>query len=211
MKPEYVMKMMATGGKLVADDSCRGTFRRFVENGVQQVKEFAYSLPFDWHFRYRHAVDDHNNLRHALPSLEDTWVTQRWELRVFAFILAISEVNAYLAIRYVTGKKEMPTLLNFRRKLAWQLICNPDLVEEHVEHYQMNLEGRHTLCRAPAHAQLYRNRQWHTSALQRYQQHNCSTPTCPNRIRTYCACAIGVWMCGTCHVAHVLDVERRGD
>ena len=59
---------------------------------------FAYTQPFDHHFRYRHAVDDHNNLRHSLPSWEDTWVTRHWELHVFAFILAVCEIIAYLAV-----------------------------------------------------------------------------------------------------------------
>ena len=69
--------------------------RRRKENGENVVKKFKYKLPFDWHFRYRHAVDDHNNLRHSLPSIEDTWVTYRWEFQVFYFISAISEVNAF--------------------------------------------------------------------------------------------------------------------
>ena len=60
---------------------------------------FKYKLPFDFHFRYSHAVDDHNNLRHELPSIRDTWVIDRWECRVFGFILVISEVNAFLILR----------------------------------------------------------------------------------------------------------------
>ena len=31
------------------------------------VKKFKYKLKFDWNFHYCHAVDKHNNLRHALP------------------------------------------------------------------------------------------------------------------------------------------------
>ena len=42
------------------------------------------------------SVEDCNNLRHALPSIEDTWLTYWWEFRLFAFILAISDVNAFL-------------------------------------------------------------------------------------------------------------------
>ena len=83
----------------------------------------------DWHFHYRHAVDDHNNLRHALPSVEDTWLKKRWECRVFTFILAMTEINTFLAFRYfVFGNDTIegcPTLLIFRRRLAWQLINNP--------------------------------------------------------------------------------------
>ena len=62
------------------------------------VKNFKYKLPFDWNFRYRNAVDDHNNLSHALSSIEDTWATDRLECRLFAFILAISELNAFFNI-----------------------------------------------------------------------------------------------------------------
>ena len=102
--------MMATGGKLVADDSCKTTICKWMESGLEVVKEFVYTLPFDRHFRYRHAVDDHNNLCH---SWEDTWVTHRWECRVFSFFIAIAEMNAYLAIPYVLGHAEMPALLNF--------------------------------------------------------------------------------------------------
>ena len=81
-EPDYVMTIMATGGRLMSDDSCKSTIRRWVEDGLERVKEFAYALPFDWHF-YRHAVDDHNNLRHALPSIEDTWRTIRWAYVVY--------------------------------------------------------------------------------------------------------------------------------
>ena len=94
------------------------------------MKRFVYKFPFDWHFRFRHAVDDHNNLCHALPLIEDTWLTQRWEVRVFVFtfILAVSEVNLFLVVRwfvYGNSKEATPKLLTFRRQLAWQLINNP--------------------------------------------------------------------------------------
>jgi hypothetical protein len=46
----YTTKMMAAGGKLVADDSCRTTIYKWMESGVQVVKEFVYALPFNWHF-----------------------------------------------------------------------------------------------------------------------------------------------------------------
>ena len=76
-EPDYTMKMMVTSGS----QTCRSTIRRWMEGGVEMTKEFAYTLPFytlpfDHHFWYRHAVNDHNNLRHSLRSWEDTWVTQ---------------------------------------------------------------------------------------------------------------------------------------
>ena len=64
--PTYVMRMMDTGGRLLADDTCKDTVRIWNENGEDVVKKFKYKLPFDWYFHYRHAVDQHKNLKHAL-------------------------------------------------------------------------------------------------------------------------------------------------
>ena len=92
------------------------------------VKKFKYKLTFDWDFRYRHVVDNHNNLRHSLPSIEDTWMTNRWDCQVFALILAILEVNAFLILRYFVycglRWEVIPTLLEFLWKLLWKLINN---------------------------------------------------------------------------------------
>ncbi len=79
-EPDYVMRMMATGGPLAVYESCREALRKWTDGGIEVVRRFRYACPFDWHFRYRHAVDDHNNLCHALLSIEDSWATQRWEI-----------------------------------------------------------------------------------------------------------------------------------
>ena len=60
----YVMRMMDTGGCLLADEICKDTVRRWKKNREDLVNKFKYKLPFDWHFCYPHAVDYHNNLRH---------------------------------------------------------------------------------------------------------------------------------------------------
>ena len=57
------------------------------------------------HYNYSGAVDNHNAYRYYCGtkhgfSLEETWKTTRWANHVFEFILAVSEVNAYLAMRY---------------------------------------------------------------------------------------------------------------
>ena len=59
-----------------------------------------------YHYNYFGAVDENNGYRndcgtnHGL-SLEETWKTTRWENCVFPFILAVSEVNAYLEMRFL--------------------------------------------------------------------------------------------------------------
>ena len=68
-EPTYVMMMMATGGGLLADETCKESVRRWKENVEDMVKKFNYKLPFDCYFRYRHTVDYHNNLSHSLPSI----------------------------------------------------------------------------------------------------------------------------------------------
>ena len=65
--PKYVVSMMVTYIRLLVDDTFKDTVRRWKWNGEDVVKNFKYKLPFDWYFHYRYAVDNHNNLRHALP------------------------------------------------------------------------------------------------------------------------------------------------
>jgi hypothetical protein len=133
-EPDYVMRLMATGGPLGSTDECRETERRCTEGDQDVKRKFIYMCPYNWHFCYRHAVDHHNNLRHATPAVEESWITMRWECRVFSFLLAVSEINAFLALRYfVLGNNTIegcPLLIVFRRRLAWQLINNPLLHQE---------------------------------------------------------------------------------
>ena len=65
--PNYVMRMMANGERLLADDICKETVRIWKENGEKVVNKFKYKLLFDWYFRYRHTIEYHTNLRNALP------------------------------------------------------------------------------------------------------------------------------------------------
>ena len=92
------------------------------------VKKFKYKLTFDWHICYCHAFDEKNNLRHTLSSIEYTWMTYWWKCWVFAFILTILEVNAFLILRYFVycglHQEVTPVLLYFCQKLTGQLINN---------------------------------------------------------------------------------------
>ena len=64
----YVMKIMAAGGGLEEDNTCRETYC----GSCNERMRFKYKKPCDWYSCYCHSVDDHNNLCHALSSLEDT-------------------------------------------------------------------------------------------------------------------------------------------
>ncbi len=121
-EPNYVMQMMATGGPLGDNETCKETVHYWKDGGIEVCHCFQYKCPFDWHFWYWHFIDDNNNLRHGLPSIEDSWITHRWEICVFSFLLALTEVNAFLCLRYFMFAKGTiagcPTLLTFRRRLA---------------------------------------------------------------------------------------------
>ena len=78
--------------------NAKTTVRIWMENREDMLKKLNYKLPFHWHFFGRHVFDEHKNIRHTLPSIEDTWITDQWECRVFALFLAISEVNAFLIL-----------------------------------------------------------------------------------------------------------------
>ena len=129
------------------------------KTGQRAKQLFKYTCTFDWNFWYRHAMDDHNNLCHLLPSIEDSWVTQRWETRVFAFLFAITKVNAFLCLRYFTfGKGELPgcpKLTIFWRRLAWQMINNHWIQAEQERAQEVGISLVHQLLTAPPHAKFF--------------------------------------------------------
>ena len=75
-QPDYTMKLMTTYGGLVPSNQRKEKARRtFKEGGEMKRVNFDYMVPFANHFDFGHAVDDHNNLHHQLPSLEEMLVT----------------------------------------------------------------------------------------------------------------------------------------
>jgi hypothetical protein len=77
---DYVMKMMSTYGGLQHIHQQPKTYRCFkgVDQNLPMIRQFKYKEPFANHYKYRHCVDDHNNLHHAIPSIEGSIVTHWW-------------------------------------------------------------------------------------------------------------------------------------
>jgi hypothetical protein len=88
----YNMKLVSTYGILHVPADAK-VHKPKIGN---ETKIFYYTEPFHNHYKFSHAVDDHNNNRHSYISIEETWVTHTWENRVFAFLLAITEINSPL-------------------------------------------------------------------------------------------------------------------
>ena len=88
-----------------------------------------YSEVVHNHFKYRHAVDDHNNRWQSPISLEETWATKWWPRWVHAFLLGVTEVNCTLADNYLYGNDDNGQL-QFRKEMAKELIHNRYLEQE---------------------------------------------------------------------------------
>ena len=209
-EPDYVMKIMSTYGGLIEKDGQKLSERKYKVGNEERSSSFRYKIPFSNHFDYRHVVDDHNGLRHMKPSIEEVWGTNRWATRVFSFLLAVTEVNCYLAFRYFVWKDEDQRMefMSFRSKFAWALINNEYIASEEAARTRgkkRNRENDHCYVSAPPHAKTWMGTKWNLSASQRYQQHRCSVPGCNERTRKYCQCSVGVWYCQSCFTNHCIE------
>ena len=212
-EPGFVMKLMSTYGDTATPENQESTRRYYKDaNGEIIRREFKYTTVFSNHFLYRHKIDDHNNDRHSVPAIEETWTTHRWPNRAFAFIISVCEINAYLALQWFVWRKKpilfvKPTLHQFRCSLANELIYNEyleDKVTCGVENRKRRRTTDHELVAAPKHAKKYRCGKWENLAKQAYQQYTCSGYGCTKRVQTYCICTPGTWLCQPCHSNHIV-------
>ena len=224
---DYTIKLMSTYGALIYCDSAPMKRRHIMSSSSNshEVVHFKHCKPFQDYYKARHCVDDHNNVRHSVPSIEGTWITHRWENRVFAFLLSISEVNAFKAFKYFSKHQDdldnqdhhhTLSIHSFRRKLAHQLIQN-DYIQSNDPSSSFSSSSSskkrkvndvhlsHSLEKAPAHAKTWcaRNRKWQKGAADRYQRYKCKTRGCKTRCKTYCTCNKGWWMCLQCFGKHM--------
>ena len=57
------------------------------QTGEENNKTLKYHYPIVNHFIHRYIIDDHNNICHDNPSMEETWYTHRLTNILFSFIL----------------------------------------------------------------------------------------------------------------------------
>ena len=200
----YVMTLMSTYGSLQVKDSQRESVRG--SNG--ETCKFKYTEVIANHFDFRGAVDFHNSKRHDCGtkhglSIEETWRTTNWALRVFGFIIAITEVNAFLAMRFFGGFEG--TQLEFRKQLAQDLIYNGldvdgaltrSLTVKPMEY------TKHKFVTCPPNSKWI-DGNWQKVFKFAYQQVVCSHPDCNKRVRTVCACSPSIFRCKDCFTLHL--------
>ncbi len=101
-------------------------------------------------------------------------------------------------------------LHTFRKYLAFKLINN-QYVQESInvagegekrrKSRRLVSKKDHCLETAPFFAQNFVAGKWKYTSPSQYAKHRCKTHGCQKRVRTYCSCSVGAWMCN----------ERFGD
>lgn len=90
-------------------------------------------------------------------------------------------------------------------------IRNPDVLDDmssESEGSPLRVEERvHECLTAEPYASRYSNRRWYLEAKQPYQQYACRAPSCKKRVRTYCACTPGHWLCKVHHLDHAVAIR----
>ena len=100
------------------------------------------------------------------------------------------------------------TNLEFQKKLAFELIHNT--FESGTEEERPERRGNtrqnmlHKISTAPPHSG-FEGGKWVKKYKQKYQQHKCDTPGCPNFIRTVCNCTKDIFRCNSCFMIHIMD------
>ena len=83
------------------------------------MARFFYKEVVANHNQYRGSVYTHSIWRHDGTSnqglsIEEIWGTKRWENLVFAYIITMTEVSAYVAMAQLYGNQE--NFVTLRRK-----------------------------------------------------------------------------------------------
>ena len=198
---DYVMMIMSTYGTIEQVGEMK--HRTLADN---TRISFKYpELVFN-HYKYRHCVDDNNNRRQSPISIEKTWHTQYWPHRVFAFLLAVTEVNVNLILMNIYDTEATEQLV-FRKILAKELINNDYLSgssDNVVRTRSRRREIVHQLQNLPKNKKIKNGRV--VESKMAYPQRKCHY--CPRKIRTYCRCNPSIAVCDRCIAIHINEVEN---
>ena len=150
-EPDYVMSLMSTYGNL--EPIGKVSMRNWLVQGTKRQKQVTYTEVIHNHYKFRHAVDDHNTKRHSPIILQVVWAKKWWPNRVFAFILSVTEVNAMLAYKHFC-KEDVNGMLGFFKLLAEALVCNPYYYKEEEKEsprrsLKLTINAEHRVSRLP--------------------------------------------------------------
>ena len=207
-EPDYTMKIMSTYGTNERNENHRTRRVYKDENNKLVSTSFNYPEVISNHFKFRHAVDDHNGRRHSPICLEHVWATKYWPHRPFSFLLAVTEVNVNLAEAYFVTHNDPKPQIEYRKLLAQDLIHNEYIVQEQVQQ-----QTRRSKRKAALEVHCLRTLRPYKKfsgtkiirAKSKYPQATCTMGH--RKVRTYCACSPGVLRCDQCYAFHCIEVE----
>ena len=222
--PEAAAQRIAMGGaaKIVAKKKRRRVAGRLVD--------LEYGEYQKWYFFGRHAVDDHNNLRQGVFSIEDSMGTKDWWFRQFSFVFALVVINSLLAYNWFCVRpllKKPMSVKEHRRLLSEALMSNPsyqwmrkdgnydggdeedadatlvigqDVLRSHV----LKKRNPHTGAYNPATGDF-------KPAAKKYNQFMCKIKGqgCKKWVRTYCSCSKSFTCCYVCLPVHHKMVQEK--
>ena len=125
------MTLLGTAGTSMEAPPLVRKFKVIRSDGTFAIRT-ATLEQMDIHAKYRskfNVVDMNNAKRQGGDSFEDSWKTHTWWVRDFQMLLGMSEVNAYLLMRYF-GEDPSMRMADFRSRLTFQLLHHPVLMLE---------------------------------------------------------------------------------
>ena len=186
---------------------------------------FQYSDAVNDYFIARGGVDRNNNLRQGGLSVEQGWQTTKWHIRMFAFLVGVSESNAKLAADHFrdVDDAEVVSLFAFRLSVAQHILtlhaAQARAPARKASRELRDLRGEHNLSKIPAGCGRYtgkRDRE-HVDGFRKLpasregHKWQCQVCKCGKQIRTYCLCNPAQPLCIECYAQHHVELHSRGE
>ena len=180
-----------------------GTLLNVGKKVLRGPESFRRPDVFDAYYVARHSVDDNNNNRQGHRGLEQVWETRTWNHRVFAYVLGVSETNAWLAYQFFVTDGVHKTHMSFREALVTGLF----LRYKRLEGSRMNCTRKklsHVLALIPR-KKRGQGGVWVDAPELKSLRPQLRYRKCHDRTRFYCSCRVGDGMCKSCWAKHIVD------
>lgn len=183
---------------------------------------FQYTDAANDYFFARGAVDRNNKLRQGGLSLEQGWQTTKWHIRMFAFLVGVSESNAKLAAAHFRDddKDVSVSLFDFRLSVANHILslhaAQTRPTARKAARELRDLRGEHCLTKMPAGCGRYtgkRDRD-HVDGFKKLpasregHKWQCQLCICGKQIRTFCLCNPARALCIECYAQHHVELAQ---
>lgn len=212
----HLTQLGSTYGTGVLDSRLRSRFHPTTGAKIT----FKHVDAVDDYFFARTAVDEHNRMRQGSLSFEQGWQTKKWHIRVFAFLVGMSETNAKHAAAFFRDKQQgqVVSLLGFRMSVAQHILdihaAQKRAPARRAFREQRALLGEHRLLTIPVGCGRYTGKRDRDhidgfkklSSSRSAHKYQCQRCNCGKQIRNYCLCSPAQARCVECYAEHRVQV-----